>query len=124
MRRNWIGAVLPALLVLGLSAGATVSEARATKVATPAAARSAKAPRSKNALHQFTGVVTAMDKASLTVEKDGKQPQTRTFVRDEQTLTSGDVARDARVTVFYRDENGRAVAHRVVVKAAPEPATR
>jgi hypothetical protein len=111
---NWILSMVPGLLVLGLAASAVPGEARAVKTtsAQPAVARS------KNALHQFTGVVTSLDKQSLTVEKDGKQPLTRTFVRDEQTLTSGEVAKDVRVTVFYREENGKSVAHRVVVKTA------
>jgi hypothetical protein len=30
--------------------------------------------------------------------------------------TTGDVGKNARVTVYYRDESGRSVAHRVVVK--------
>jgi hypothetical protein len=120
MRRNWILAALPALLVLGLAAGASPASAKAARAATSPATGG----KSKTALHQFTGVVTALDKASLTVEKAGKKPQTRTFVRDEQTLTSGEVAKDARVTVFYREENGRAVAHRVVVKAPPGEASR
>jgi len=52
------------------------------------------------------------------VEKRGKQPVTRTFARHEDMTTTGDLARDARVTVYYREEGGKAVAHRVVVKAA------
>ena len=31
--------------------------------------------------------------------------------------TTGDVEKDARVTVWYRDEDGRLTAHRVVVNA-------
>ncbi len=119
MRRNWIVAVLPALLVLGLAAGVAPADAKTARGASPPSTSTKKA-----SLRQFTGVVTAMDKTSLTVEKAGKKPQTRTFVRDEQTLTSGDVAKDAKVTVFYREENGRAVAHRVVVKAGPGEASR
>lgn len=124
MRRRAIGHALAALLALSVAAGVALAAPSSPRHAAAAAAKPAKSAKSKRALHQFTGVVTAMDKLSLTVEKDGKQPQTRTFVRDEKTLTSGDVEKDARVTVFYREENGRAVAHRVVVKADAEPATR
>jgi hypothetical protein len=40
--------------------------------------------------------------------------------RHAELKTSGDLAKDARVTVYYRDEGGQAVATRVVVK--PEAA--
>ena len=40
------------------------------------------------------------------------------FTRDAGTKTTGEVEKDAHVTVYYRDENGRAVARRVVVKDA------
>ncbi len=85
-----------------------------------AAAKGAAAPaaKSKNALHQFTGIVTALDKQSLTVEKRGKQVTSRTFARHDEMSVVGDLAREARVTVYYRDEGGKAVARKVVVKAA------
>lgn len=72
------------------------------------------------ALHQFSGVVTVLDKGSMTVEKAGKKARTMTFVRDAGTKTTGELAKDAHVTVWYRDEEGRVVAHKVVVKAAAE----
>ena len=112
MVRVWIRRLLLVALVTGTlatPAGFVLAAARATETA-PAA-------RSKAALHQFTGIVTALDKQSLTVEKRGKQTMSRTFARHEAMTTTGDLARDARVTVYYRDEGGRAVAHKVVVKA-------
>ena len=78
--------------------------------------------RAKNSLRQFTGYVTAIDKSSLTVEKRGKKPRTIVFAKDPEMRTTGDVEKDARVTVYYREDGGRAVAHRVVVKAATAPA--
>jgi hypothetical protein len=85
------------------------------------AAEKAKAATSeakaKNGQRQFTGIVTAMDKATITVEKKGKKPQTRTFSRHAETRTEGDLAKDARVTVYYRDQDGQSVAQRVIVKA-------
>ncbi|HEY2954365.1 MAG TPA: hypothetical protein VGK89_03830 [Candidatus Eisenbacteria bacterium] len=68
-------------------------------------------------MRQFSGYVTAVDKNSLTVEKRGKNPTSRVFARHAEMSTVGEVAKEARVTVYYRDEGGRAVAHRVVVKA-------
>jgi hypothetical protein len=50
------------------------------------------------------------------VEKRGKKPQTRVFSRHAEMKSTGDLEKDARVTVYYRDEGGRSVAHRVVVK--------
>jgi hypothetical protein len=93
----------------------------ASKTAAPAPAASGSSSR-KAALHQFSGVVTAIDKASLTVEKNGKTPKRMTFARHADMTTQGEVERDAHVTVYYRDEDGHSVAHRVVVKAAA-PAT-
>lgn len=116
--RNRIGMALASVLALGLIAGVATAapKSRAPHAAAASASKPAKSGRSKYALRQFTGVVTAFDKESITVEKAGKQPMTRTFARDEKTLTSGDVAKEAKVTVFYREENGKAIAHRVVVK--------
>jgi hypothetical protein len=90
-------------------------QAHAAKVA--ASTKSASATKSKASYRQFTGYVTALDKNSLTVEKRGKSPTSRVFVKHAEMSVTGDVAKDARVTVYYRDEGGRAVAHRVVVKA-------
>ena len=114
MRRNWTRIALPVLLMAGLVAAGAAHAARSSSGSTA---------KNKYAYHQFTGVVTALDKATLTVEKSGKQPMTRTFVRHEEMTTQGDLAKDARVTVYYRDEGGKSVAHKVVVKAAPETAS-
>ena len=67
-------------------------------------------------LRQFTGWVTALDKESITVEKRGNAPRTLTFSRNAEVRTVGDVEKDARVTVYYRDEDGQLTAHRVVAK--------
>lgn len=95
----------------------------AAKTAAPAPTASTGAVGRKAALHQFSGVVTAIDKTSLTVEKNGKSPKRMTFARHADMTTQGEVERDARVTVYYRDEDGRSVAHRVVVKATAPAAS-
>jgi protein-disulfide isomerase len=74
--------------------------------------------KARQAPHQFTGIVTALDKSSLTVEKGGKKPRTMTFTRDAETRTVGDLEKNARVTVFYRQEGRETMAVRVVVKPA------
>ena len=88
-----------------------------TAHAAKVAASTKSASRAKTSYHQFTGYVTALDKNSLTVEKRGKSTTSKVFVKHAEMSTTGDVAKDARVTVYYRDEGGKAVAHRVVVKA-------
>jgi hypothetical protein len=116
MHRFGVRCLLLAALVTG-ALGATSALAVAAKSATPA-----PSSRSRYAYHQFTGIVTALDKQSLTVEKHGKQPSSRTFSRHEAMSTTGDLVKDSRVTVYYRDEGGKSVAHKVVVKAGPETA--
>ena len=109
MKQGWKRAALAALLAVCVAA----PFARA-------AAPAAKAPGSRPAriaLYQFSGVVTAVDKSSLTVEKHGRSPRTMQFVRDEKMSSQGEVEAQARVTVYYRDESGKAIAHRVVVHA-------
>ena len=74
--------------------------------------------RARASLRQFSGYVTALDKASLTVEKRGKKPESKSFTKHATMSTVGEIQKEARVTVFYRDEDGHAIAHRVVVKEA------
>lgn len=74
--------------------------------------------KSSGAQRQFTGFVTALDKSTITVEKRGKKPQSRTFARHAELQTDGDLAKEARVTVYYRDEGGQSIAQRVIVKTA------
>jgi hypothetical protein len=93
--------------------------ARSAVSSKPAATK--PSPRkSANTLRQFTGYVTALDKSSITVEKHGKKPRTMTFVKHDEMRTTGEIEKDARVTVYYREEGGRAVAHRIVVKPEDE----
>lgn len=115
MHRVWIRRLLTAGL---LAAVATTTLSHAAVAAPRAAAPAPAKARSKVVTRQFTGIVTAFDKQSITVEKSGKQPVTRTFARHEDMTTTGDLAREARVTVYYREEGGKSVAHRVVVKSA------
>ena len=108
---------LPLALAALLSAAvmpATPVHAAAKK--SEAAATSAK---KSYAYRQFTGVVSSMDAGSLTVEKAGKQAKTMVFSRHDGMKTTGDLVKDAKVTVYYREEGGRPVAHKVVVKDSP-----
>ena len=84
----------------------------------PAASAASTAAKSKVTTRQFTGVVTALDKTSITVEKGGKQPRTMTFTRHADMRTVGELEKVARVTVYYRVDGRETVATRVVVKSA------
>ena len=114
-----LATALWALAMLPLAAPHAASASAAGK-STPAAGTT----KSSSTQRQFTGFVTALDKNTITVEKRGKKPQSRTFSRHAELQTDGDLAKEARVTVYYRDEGGQAIAQRVVVKAPPAKSDR
>ena len=117
MRQGWkvlslgVAFAMCALAVLPLVAPCTEEAGAAGKSAAPTSE-----VKSKNGQRQFTGIVTAVDKNTFTVEKRGKKPLSRVFSRHAEIRTEGDLAKDARVTVYYRDQGGQAIAHRVIVK--------
>jgi hypothetical protein len=100
-----------ALIVIGAAMPLPTQAASHRSNATAAASKS-----KKNGTRQFSGTVTAIDKDGFTVEKHGKQAKTMVFSKHAEMKSSGDVEKNARVTVYYREEGGRAVAMRVVVK--------
>jgi len=112
MKGWWSGIVALALLMLTPIAPPPLA-AIAQAAGKPAAV---SAPKAKVSLRQFSGVVTALDKESITVEKGGRKPKTMVFTKDAEMRTTGDLEKEARVTVYYRDDGGRSVAHRVVVR--------
>lgn len=101
----------------GLAAALAVGAMVCASLGAPAA-DAAPSKAGGNGLRQFTGIVTSLDKATLTVEKRGKAPRTVVFTRHAEMKTTGEVDKNARVTVYYRDEGGKSIAHRVVAKAA------
>jgi hypothetical protein len=116
MKQGRRALALCALVALVAMAAAAVPTLAARKSVASATATSAKA---KQTTRQFTGVVTALDKTSLTVEKSGKNPRTMVFTRHAEMRTvGGDLEKDSRVTVHYRSEGREMVAVRVVVKPA------
>lgn len=112
-------ALCVALALVAVTAAALPAFA-ARKAEASATSTSAKA---KQATRQFTGVVTALDKTSLTVEKGGKKPSTMVFTRHAEMRTVGDLEKDTRVTVYYRAEGRETVAVRVVVKPVKDGAS-
>lgn len=119
MRQGWKVVSLCAALALAPMAVPAVHAAGKA-----ASKSSAETSTSRRALRQFTGVVTAVDKSGITVEKGGKKPRTLSFTRDAEMKTTGDLERGARVTVYYREDGGRVIAHRVVVKDEKNGSTR
>jgi len=120
--RNLALVALAAIALAGLhGVGQAVARDLRAPVVAKAKAGGASDAKRANALRQFTGYVTALDETSITVERRGKNPESRTFAKLDEMRTTGDVEKDARVTVYYRDNGGKAVAHRVVVK--PERAS-
>jgi protein-disulfide isomerase len=109
--------VLTLCAVLALAA-ATVAAFPAQAARKSAASSASASVKAKQTTRQFTGVVTALDKSSLTVEKGGKKPRTMVFSRHAEMRTVGELEKDARVTVYYREEGRETVAVRVVVKPA------
>ena len=116
--RNWIPACALIACVSGAAWMGVVAEASVAQAAAKAATKSEAAKSKGTGSRQFSGWVTALDKTSLTVEKRGKLAKTVVFSRHAEMKLSGDLEKDARVTVYYRDEDGQPTAHRVVVKPA------
>ena len=125
MRQGWKVLAALALSSALLAATPPVSTAATRNGAGSEAAQPSKRTAgTRQALRQFTGYVTAVDPSSLTIEKRGKNPQSRVFLKHDEMRATGDIEKDARVTVFYRDEGGRAIAHRVVARPARPAAKR
>jgi hypothetical protein len=111
-RRALALCVLVALVAMSATALPALAARKSGGSATTASVKA------KQSTRQFTGVVTALDKTSLTVEKSGKSPRTMVFTRHAEMRTVGDLQKDSRVTVHYRSEGREMVAVRVVVKPA------
>jgi hypothetical protein len=113
-------ALAAAVAWTGFAPAANAAAKRSSKAAST---ESPAAPRKTASYRQFTGTVVSLDASSITVEKGGKTPKQMVFSRHSAMRSTGEVAKDVRVTVYWRDESGRPVAHRVVVKAAATSGT-
>ena len=114
MRQGW--KFLPVCAAFALCAAAIAPVAPAALAAAKGGGSSSGPAKKSVSMRQFTGVVTALDKSSLTVEKSGKTARTIVFSKHADMRTTGNLEKNARVTVYYREEGGQPVAHRVVVK--------
>jgi hypothetical protein len=111
-----LAAIVATSAALLIAATPAAPAARSASGSTNSQSSGSTPSRAKNSLRQFTGYVTAIDKTTLTVEKRGKKPRSMVFTKDPEMKTTGEVEKDARVTVYYREDGGRAVARRVVVR--------
>ena len=111
---------LAALLVAPLAGLATRAEAAAKRAPSGSSAAAGKSA----GYRQFTGTVVALDASSITVERGGRTAKQMVFARNAGMRSTGDVEKNARVTVYWRDESGKPVAHRVVVKTATGDGSR
>jgi hypothetical protein len=109
--------ILAAALVAPLTLSATHAMAAPKRERHTATTSSTK----RAGYHQFSGTVVSIDGSSLTVEKGGKTPKQMVFARAASLRPGDDLGKDSRVTVFWREEGGKAVAHRVVTR--PESGT-
>ena len=77
MKQGWKPLSLGVALAVGVLATPLVSAHSGDAQAARRSPATTSAAKSKNNLRQFTGIVTALDKTTLTVEKLGKKPKSR-----------------------------------------------
>ncbi len=101
-------------------AAQTTPPAKATgKAASPSAQATEKAKG-----HRATGKVVAASDTNLVISKAvGKKKSEWTFARTADTKVQGNLVKDAKVTVYYNEENGKKIASRVKVLEPKSGAT-
>jgi hypothetical protein len=105
-----------------LAAGVGLAAVVAIAPVDAASKSSSTKSKSTTSTRQFTGYVVALDKTTLTVEKRGEKPRTLVFTKHVEMKTTGDLEKEARVTVYYRQHGDQLTAHKVVVKTEDESA--
>ena len=70
----------------------------------------------------FSGTVHDVSETSVTVSRTlpGKNPETRVFLMDTETIIEGKLKKLARVTVGYRTHDGQDHAWRIIVRESQE----
>jgi len=124
MKQGWMHVLACALVSCSLSTSAMTlapssahaAAYRATRVMAPEKGTSSTRAKRGPTTRQFTGYVTSLDAKSVTVEKRGKKPETRAFVKHDEMKTEGEIAKETRVTVYYREADGKAIAQRMIAK--------
>jgi hypothetical protein len=132
MKQGWMHVLVCALVSCSFAASMTSGAAtsahaaayRVTRVMAPEKGTSSTHAKRTNLTRQFTGYVTSIDAKSVTVEKRGKKPETRVFVKHDEMKTEGDIAKETRVTVYYREADGKAIAQRMIAKPASSKSSK
>ncbi len=70
----------------------------------------------------FSGSVQEVSETTVSVSRSlpGKNPETRVFLMDADTIVEGKLKKLARVTVGYRTHDGQDHAWRIIVRESPE----
>jgi hypothetical protein len=118
------------LLATAFQLAASAAWAAQTKAPSKTAPAKAAAPAAQSATaekpkqHQATGTVVSFTDTSLVISKAVRKKKSDwTFVLNAKTKTQGILAKGAKVTVYYHEENAQKIARRVKVwEAKPAPA--
>ncbi len=120
-KKTW---VLLAAVFLFLASTCWATQTTAPAKATGKAASSSAKATEKAKDHQATGKVVAASDTNLVISKAvGKKKSEWTFARTADTKVQGNLAKDAKVTVYYNEENGKKIARRVKVLEPKSGAT-
>ncbi len=112
-KKTW---VLLTTLFLFLASTCWAAQATPPAKATNKAASPTAKTTEKPKQHQATGQVASSSDTSLVIFKAvGTKKSEWTFVRNADTKVRGTLAKDAKVTVYYQEENGKKIARRVKV---------
>ena len=70
----------------------------------------------------FSGSVQEVSETSVSVSRSlpGKNPETKVFMMDAETIVEGKLKKLARVTVGFRSHDGQDYAWRIIVRDSPE----
>ena len=111
-----LAACVALAITLGAVAPVVSSVTDVAFAATKSSSSTTATKSTKAKTRQWTGSIVELEESSLTVTKGKKKPQKMTFSRSKATRVQGDLEEGSRVTVYYRTDGKKAVAHRIVVK--------
>ena len=124
--KKTIAIVLSLVLMFAFTAVTFAAEKAAAPAEKKAAPAEKAAPAKKAVKKQVTGEVTAVDAKANTLTVKGKKGDVMLSTDDKTTVMAGkdkktlaDVKAGDNVTVHYSEADGKNVAHKVAIKAAP-----
>ena len=90
----------------------------------PPAPAPAPAPPAEDTTYEFvSGIVTELSYYKIVVNRalQGKPPENRSFIMNDDTKVEGNLKENARVTVGFKSTEEGEVAVRIIVRAATPP---